>query len=204
MSDYPFLAGAVGIAPTYMLHRAGKHQQAEHFQNKISTAAGATLTGGLAGAAIVAAKRNPEQTLKIASKTGEYIEKAAAYVTKKAPAVVNKIKGSKVGATVINKAEKAAEKVMSTSAGKSFIGRISNAFKKFASLPSIKKAANFVKKAATDFAKAPTATKGKYALIAAGVGLAAYTLGKLVTGYYKKEGAIDQKYYDMRKFQEIV
>lgn len=204
MSDYPFLAGAVGIAPTYMLHRCGRHQQAEHFQNKVSTAAGLTLATALPAAAMVAVKKNPEKALKIATKTGAGIEKAAKYIAEKAPALVSKIKGSKVGSTVINKAEKAAEKVMSTSAGKSFASKITGAFKKFAALPAVKKAVNYVSSAVSKFAKAPTATKGKYALLAAGIGLGAYVVGKLVTNYYRKEGAIDQKYYDMRKFQEIV
>jgi hypothetical protein len=54
------------------------------------------------------------------------------------------------------------------------------------------------------FAKSSTAKKGAIGLVAAGVALLAYAGIKTITNYYKKEGAIDQKYKDMEVMDKIL
>ena len=167
-----------------------KTQKGEHLNNKARTAIGLGGVAFLPYAAKKAAKANPVLVDKIALKTGTFIEKAAKYVAKNAPKVVAKIKGTKVGAKVLDGLKTFAVKVAKKT-GK-FLN--SNPKYKIAVRNVVKKVANGIEK----FAKAPTATKGKYALITGGAALLAYTALKGVTNYYKKEGAIDQKYADLK------
>lgn len=170
-----------------------KTQKGEHNANKLSTALG---LGSLAATPYLVkqvVKTNPALATKVATKVGAGIEKAAVFANKYGQKAIqsgagqktisfvtkvfNKIKGSKIGAKIVNGVSKVVQKVKSNGAVKNIATKVADALKKFA--------------------KASPTGKGKMALIAAGVGLLAYAGYKTITNFFKKEGAIDQKYKDM-------
>ena len=185
LATYGLMGGVVTATVVKPKTKAG-----EHLQNKAGTALGLGLLATTPYLAKQAVKANPKLAEKVAFKTGTFIEKAAKYVAEKAPKVVAKIKGTSVGEKAL-KGLKTFVKNVAKKTGK-FLN--SNPKYKIAVRNVVKKVANGIEK----FAKAPTAAKGKYALIAGGVALLAYTALKGITNYYKKEGAIDQKYADMK------
>ena len=181
-----------------------KTQNGEHLQNKFTTVAG---LGALAAAPYgvkYLIKNNPETAAKVFEKTGSFIEKAAKYTADKAPKLYEKIAKSKAG----QKAAEYIKKGKTSSFGQKLTKYVAETFSKVktyvAKNKTISNAATKIANAAEKFVKAPTAAKGKYALLAAGVGLLAYTAFKGITNYYKKEGAIDQKYKDIEIMSKLV
>ena len=174
VARYSLIGGTVAMVAGIKPQTKGE----EHFQNRMSTAATIGLIGATPFAVKHVIKAKPGLVSKVALKTGNAVEKVMVYVADKFPKIIVKVKNTKIGAKVLEYAAKAGTKV------KEFI----------VSSPSLKKYATKAIDVLEKFAKATTATKGKYALLAAGVSLLAYTAFKTVTNYYKKEGAIDQKY----------
>lgn len=178
-----------------------KTQKGEHNFNKFQTT---VRLGALAATPFLikeAVKANPRGTVKLAQHTGAAIEKGAEYAVKygkQAAEFVSKnknnkyvesatkvmkdlfstFKNSKIGKKVLDVVKKSAQKVTSNNTVQNVVTKAANALK--------------------NFAKAPATKKGKIGLIAAGVALLAYGGFKIITNFYKKEGAIDQKYQDMR------
>ncbi len=182
------VAAATAIRP--------KTQNGEHAANKISTAVG---LGSLAAAPYLvkqAAKANPKLASKAIKYTGAGIEKAAEYVKKTAQ--------SETGKKAASFLSKVFDKVKTSKIGSKVINAVKSGISKIASNKTVKNIATKVADAAKKFMSAPTATKGKYALIAAGIGLLAYAGYKTITGFFKKEGAIDQKYKDMEVMNEVL
>ena len=155
-------------------------KKGEHFMNGVSTAATVGLIGTAPFLAREFVKANPEKVAKVALKTGEAVEKVIKYAATKYPGIIGKIAKTKIGAKVLTYLS----------------GAYKNLKKFIVSKPLLKKGAAKVVDALRKFVKAPAVTKGKYALLAAGVGLLAYTAHKTIAHYYKKDGAIEQKYAD--------
>lgn len=166
-----------------------KTQKGEHNLNKFSTAIG---LGSLAATPYLvkqAVKANPALATKVATKVGSGIEKAAEYATKYGQKAVNsaafnKVKSTKIGSKVIDAVTKVAKKVTSNKTVQKVDTKTAEALKKFAS--------------------SSAKQKGVYALAAAGVALLAYAGIKTITNFYKKEGAIDQKYKDMEIMDKVL
>ena len=194
-----FVNGMVGARYDY-----NRVKNAEKCANNLTTAAGAAILTGVPAAVVYTAKKKPELAAKVMTRTGKAIEKSAAYVAEKAPKLATKAANTKAGKYVIDKGTILFNKAKGTKAGAKIFEKIGNAFNKIKSWNVTKTIANKVGEYATKFAKAPAATKGKYALIAAGAGLVLYGLGKLVANHYRKDGAIDQKYNDIEKFSQLL
>ena len=186
------VAAATAIRP--------KTQNGEHAANKISTAVGLGTLAATPYLVKQAVKANPALANKAIQYTGAGIEKAAEYVAKYG----KKAAQSATGKKAVGFLSKVFDKVKSTKIGSKVINTIKSGISKIASNSTVKNIATKVADAAKNFMKAPTATKGKYALIAAGVGLLAYAGYKTITGFFKKEGAIDQKYKDMEVMDKML
>lgn len=174
-----------------------KTRNGEHSVNKFSTAVG---LGALAATPYLvkqAVKANPKTAVKIAHATGNAIEKGIKYaakygnkaldsdfVQKNCRGLYVKFKNTKIGQKVIDAVNKGIYKVSSNKTVQKVATKAAEALKKFAS--------------------SSTAKKGAIGLVAAGVALLAYAGFKTITNYYKKEGAIDQKYKDMEIMDKVL
>ena len=185
LATYGLMGGVVTAAAVKPKTKAG-----EHFQNKAGTVFGLGVLATTPYLAKRAVKGNPKLADKVAMKTGTFIKKAAKYADDTISFVDAKIQGTKVGAKVLAGLKTFAAKVAKKT------GKFLNSNPKYKIVVRnvVKKVANGIEK----FAKAPTATKGKYALITGGTALLAYAVLKGITNYYKREGAIDQKYADLK------
>lgn len=170
--------GLVGATVATVVGLKPNTKGEERFQNKMSTAATLGLLATAPSAAKYIVSKNPDAVAKAALKTGKAVEKVMKYAADKLPGVIKKIKNTKIGAKALTYLS----------------GAYKNLKKFIVSKPLLKEGAAKVVDALRKFVKAPAATKGKYALIAAGVGLLAYAAHKTIAHYYKKEGAIEQKY----------
>lgn len=191
--------GATTAAGVYVLKQP-KTRQGEHHKNQIGTAFGLGTLAATPYLAKSAAKALPGLTGKVTTATGKGIEKAAGYVAAKIPVVTEKVAAKMPGII---------DKISSTKVGAKVLDIV---------LKGAKKVANFVKNnkvlakvpekvlaAAEKFGKLSTQQKGKYALIAIGAGLLATAAVKLITGHFRKSGAIDYKYDEMYKdYQAMV
>lgn len=174
-----------------------KTRNGEHSVNKFSTAVG---LGALAVTPYLvkqAVKANPKTAVKIAHATGNAIEKGIKYAAKYGKKALDsdfvqkncrglyvKFKNTKIGQKVIDAVNKGIYKVSSNKAVQKVATKAAEALKKFAS--------------------SSTAKKGAIGLAATGVALLAYAGIKTITNYYKKEGAIDQKYKDMEVMDNML
>ena len=177
-----------------------KTQKGEHAANKFSTAMG---LGALAVTPYLvkqAAKINPSAVRRAEYYTGKGIEKAVQYTTKYGKKAIE----SQTGKKAISYLTKVFDKVKSTKIGQTVINKITKVAKDVASNKSVQNVANKAAQALKKFANSSKLGKGKMALIAAGVALLAYAGVKTITNYYKKEGAIDQKYKDMKLMDEAL
>lgn len=184
-----------------------KTQKGEHNLNKFQTTIG---LGALAATPFLvkeAVKANPRGTVKLAQHTGAAIEKGAEYAVKygkKGLEYIKKAANSENGAKVISNVKYAVNKFKHSKIGKQII----NSFSKFKQIvgsnATVQKVVVKAEEALKNFAKAPATKKGKIGLIAAGVALLAYAGIKTITNFYKKEGAIDQKYKDMQVMNNIL
>ena len=197
------IAGAAVIKP--------KTQKGEHALNKFSTAVG---LGALATTPYLVknlAKNNPESTLKIAHKTGAAIEKGAEYAVKYGKKISEyaqnsriKILSTETGAKAVGYIKKAISAVKNSKIGQKVANVVSKYAKQVVSNKTVQKVATKAAEALKTFAKSSTTKKGAIGLVAAGVALLAYAGFKTITNYYKKEGAIDQKYQDMKVMNELL
>jgi len=182
-----------------------KTQKGEHNLNKFQTT---VSLGALAATPFMikeAVKANPRGAVKFAQNAGAAIEKGAEYAVKsgkKAVEYIEKAAHSENGKKAISFAEKVINKVKNSAFGQKVIKQAANVFNKVKSNATVQKVVTKAEKALKDFAKAPTTKKGKIGLIVAGATLLAYAGLKTITNYYKKEGAIDQKYDDLHKKYE--
>lgn len=174
-----------------------KTQSGEHAANKLST--GVTL-GALAATPYLVKSivtKNPRSTVKIANQAGKTIEKGIEYAAKYGKKALNsdfvqkncrglyvKFKNTKIGQKIINAVNKGIYKISSNKTVQKVVTKATEALK--------------------TFAKSSTTKKGAIGLVAAGVALLAYAGIKTITNYYKKEGAIDQKYKDMEVMDKIL
>ena len=183
-----------------------KTQSGEHAANKFSTVAGLGTLAVTPYLVKQAVKANPELAKKVATKTGVAIEKGAEYAVKygkKAGEYIKKAAASENGKKVISFAEKVVNKFKNTKFGEKILNMINKAGKtkiKGKPVEILFDLANNLRK----FIEAPAAKKGKIAIVAAGVALLAYAGIKTITNYYKKEGAIDQKYKDMEVMDNML
>lgn len=177
-----------------------KTQKGEHNFNKFQTT---VRLGALAATPFLikeAVKANPRGTVKLAQHTGAAIEKGAEYAVKygkKAAEYAKKAATSESGKKVVSFVQKVVSKIKSSKIGQTVLDKIN----KVGSYKIKGKPVEILFDVATKlkkFIEAPTTKKGKIGLVAAGVALLAYAGIKTITNYYKKEGAIDQKYQDMR------
>lgn len=185
--------GALGIVGGTIAGAAiskPKTQSGEHTANKFSTAMG---LGTLAAAPYLVknlVKNNPRSTLKIAHKTGVAIEKGIEYAAKYGKKALDsdfvqkncrglyvKFKNTKIGQKVIDAVNKGIYKVSSNK--------------------TVQKVATKATEALKTFAKSSATKKGLIGLAVAGGALLAYAGIKTITNFFKKEGAIDQKYKDI-------
>lgn len=182
-----------------------KTQKGEHNFNKFQTT---VRLGALAATPFLikeAVKANPRGTVKLAQHTGAAIEKGAKYAVeygKKAAEFVSKNKNNKYVESATKIVKDLFNTFKNSKIGKKVINVVKESVKKIASNSTVKKVVVKAEKALKDFAKAPTTKKGKIGLIAAGAALLAYGGFKIITNFYKKEGAIDQKYDDLHKKYE--
>lgn len=182
-----------------------KTQKGEHNLNKFQTAVGLgalTVTPFIIKEAV---KSNPRTAVNVANKAGVAIEKGAKYAVeygKKAAEFVSKNKNNKYVESATKVVKDLFNTFKNSKIGKEVINVVKESVKKIASNSTVQKVVVKAEKALKDFAKAPTTKKGKIGLIAAGAALLAYAGLKTITNYYKKEGAIDQKYDDLHKKYE--
>ncbi len=173
-----------------------KTRNGEHSVNKFSTAVG---LGALAATPYLvkqAVKANPELATKVATKVGAGIEKATEYAAKAA--------NSDTARKAINYISAAFHKVKSTKIGSKVVDAVTKFAKKVASNKTVQNVATKASAALKKFAMESPAGKGKIALIATGFALLAYAGYKTITNFYKKEGAIDQKYKDMEIMDKVL
>ena len=162
-----------------------KTQSGEHAANKFSTA---VSLGALATTPYLvkqAVKANPRTYVKVANKAGHAIEKVIKYV--KEP----------LGKAITNFG-KYTRKAISEIKNEKLKNKLFDKFEKFG------KYEPKVSKKVEEFLKSSTTKKGAIGLAAAGVALLAYAGIKTITNYYKKEGAIDQKYKDMEVMDNML
>lgn len=183
-----------------------KTQSGEHAANKFSTVAGLGTLAVTPYLVKQVVKANPKAAEKIAHATGNAIEKGAEYAVKygkKAGEYIKKAATSENGKKVVSFAEKVVNKFKNTKFGEKILNMINKAGK-----TKIKgKPVEILFDLATNlrkFIEAPAAKKGKIAIVASGVALLAYAGIKTITNYYKKEGAIDQKYKDMEVMDKML
>lgn len=193
--------GLVGATVTGASIIQPKTKKGEENLNKFQTAVSLGALTATPYLVKEAVKANPRTTVKIAQATGTAIEKGTEYAVKygkqgldyiakvlktergqKVVSFVNKLKNSKIGNKVVDAVSKVTKKLASNETVQKVITKASEALKNFAS--------------------SSTAKKGKIGLIAAGVALLAYAGFKTITNFYKKEGAIEQKYDDLHKKYE--
>lgn len=192
--------GALGIVGGTVAGAAigrPKTQSGEHAANKFSTAIG---LGALATTPYLAksiVSKNPRTTVKVANQAGKAIEKGIEYAAKYGKKALDsdfvqkncrglyvKFKNTKIGQKVIDAVNKGIYKVSSNK--------------------TVQKIATKAAEALEKFVKSPTTKKGKIGLIVGGAALLAYAGFKTITNYYKKEGAIDQKYKDMNVMNNLL
>ena len=158
-------------------------ERAEKTRNSIYTAAD---LGALAATPYLVKEvvlRNPEPVKKVVLKTGNLIERIIVFFENKAPIIIERVRASKFGVRVLDALTRASEMVVV------FV-------KKNEVLKNIaKKTIAVLEK----FVAAPAATKGKYGLIAGGVLLLTHLALKTIKNHYRKDGAIEQKYADLKK-----
>lgn len=166
-----------------------KTKSGEKFQNNMSTLAGLGVLGATPYLVKKGVNALPKEfTTKVVTRTGAGIEKAINYTTTKAPQIATKLKSSKIGTKILDYAGKAVAKVGNLIKGNATLSKIVN------------KGAQALEK----FVKLPTASKGKYALIAAGIAILAQAAIHIIRNHDRKSGAIDQKYSDLRKEYEVM
>ena len=166
----------------------------EHKVNKYSTAAGlGTLAAGSLTLQYLSNK-NPEYLKDIQNKTGKYVENAQNYIKNQYSQAVNSEKGKEI----IEQIKQKYSELKKTDLGSKITEKFNSIAEKIKSDKSVKKIIKEIDSKWHKFTKGRKFTKGKYALVAAGIGIVSYVAHKLISNYYKKEGAIDQKYQDMR------
>lgn len=182
-----------------------KTRNGEHNLNKFQTAVG---LGTLAATPYLVRKvfeASPVPFIKARNLTGQGIEKGTEYAVKygqKAVEYAKKAATSETGAKVVSFAQKVLNKVKNSKIGSKVLDKVGEIAQKVTSNPTVKKSAAKIAEALKNFASSTTAKKGEIGLIAAGTALLAYAGIKTITNYYKKEGAIDQKYDDLHKKYE--
>ena len=182
-----------------------KTRNGEHNLNKFQTAVG---LGALTATPFLikeAVKANPRGAVKFAQNAGAAIEKGAEYAVKygkKAGEYIQKAATSENGKKVVSFAQKVLNKVKSSKIGSKLFDKIGEIAQKVTTNATVQKTAAKAAEALKKFASSTTAKKGAIGLIAAGTALLAYGVLKGITNYYKKEGAIDQKYDDLHKKYE--
>lgn len=172
----------------------------EHAANKFSTAVG--LSTLAAGSLILqhTANKNPVYIKKVEYNTGKYVEKIQNYIHKKYYKAVH----SKKGQIIIEQIKNKYSELKKSNLGTKISERISSITEKIKSNKSVQKNINDIITKWHKFTKGCKVTKGKYALVAAGIGLVSYLANKIISNYYKKEGAIDQKYRDVEVMNNIL
>ena len=173
--------GALGLVGGTVAGAAiGKPQtpKGEHATNKFETALGISALTATPYLVKELAKANPIATAKAEYKVAKGIEKVTEFV--------KKATDTAAGKKVISKAKAIFNKAINTKIGKNIVAN-----------KTVKNIATKIAEGLKKFSESTKIAKGKYALIAAGVGLLAYAGYKTITNYYKKEGAIDQKYQDV-------
>ena len=160
-----------------------KTERAEKARNSIYTAAD---MGVLAATPFITKKvvsKNPQVADKVALKTGKTIEKVLKYLSESIPKVLKRLEAIKEGKKVIELCKTAGLQVVAFVKGSKVLSKVAQ------------KVVVLLEK----FAKAPAATKGKYGLIAGGVLLLTHLALKTIKNHYRKDGAIEQKYADLKK-----
>lgn len=174
-----------------------KTQSGEHALNKFSTAVGlgALATTPYLVKSIVT--KNPRSTVKIANQAGKTIEKGIEYAAKYGKKALDSdfVQKNCRGLYV---------KFKNTKIGQKIIDAVNKGIYKVSSNKTVQKVATKAAEALKTFAKSSTTKKGAIGLVAAGVALLAYAGFKTITNYYKKEGAIDQKYQDIKVMNELL
>lgn len=172
------LTGLTGI---YYNSNAEKR---EKMRNNISTAAGtgAVLATGYGVRKFL--QSNPEKAVKLYEAADKYIGAGLEKTFEGFSWVSNQLKKTKIGKKAVDSLYKGIQKVAKTNTGKKVV----------------KKILSFMDKAD----KMGAAKRGKYALVAAGLTLAAGLIISMVRNHDKKEGAIEQKYKDINAFASIV
>ena len=184
-----------------------KTQSGEHAANKFSTVAGLGTLAVTPYLVKQAAKANPKAAEKIAHATGNAIEKGAEYAVKygkKAGEYIKKAAASENGKKVVSFAEKVVNKFKNSKICSKIIKKVGEIANKVASNATVQKTIAKVTEGLKTFAKSSTTKKGLIGLAASGVALLAYAGIKTITNYYKKEGAIDQKYKDMEVMDKML
>ena len=181
------------VGAIYDYNRARKN---EHAANKFSTTLG---LGALASTAYLVkevSKTKPSLARRAEYYTGKYIEKTAQYckdalksttgkkITNCITSVNNKLKSSALAQKIAKTAREIVNKLSSNKTVSNVISKVS---KKLQNFPNMSKL-----------------SKGRIVLKTAGVALLAYAGFKTITNYYKKEGAIDQKYKDMEVMNKLL
>lgn len=159
-----------------------KTQKGEHRINNVKTAVGLGVATVSPSIVNKIAKKNPKLVNKVADLLGKGIESATKFVNDKGPKLLEKLNSTKLGSKLVN---------VTSNLSKKFVNLLSK--NNFA-----KKLLNKSSKALKKFAKASTNQKGKYALVAAGFGLLALGVVKMIRNHDRKSGAIDQKYSELR------
>ena len=184
-----------------------KTQKGEHNFNKFQTT---VRLGALAATPFLvkeAVKANPRGAVKLAQHTGAEIVKAKRFAVEyyqKGLAYIKKAANSENGKKAVSFAEKVINKFKNSKIGKNIINNVVKIAKKVSSNATVQKVATKAAEALQKFAKASTAKKGAIGLVAAGTALLVYAGLKTITNYYKKEGAIEQKYKDIEVMNNIL
>ena len=174
-----------------------KTQSGEHAANKFSTVAGLGTLAATPYLVKSIVTKNPRSTVKIANQAGKTIEKGIEYAAKYGKKALNSdfVQKNCRGLYV---------KFKNTKIGQKIIDAVNKGIYKISSNKTVQKVVTKATEALKTFAKSSTAKKGAIGLVAAGVALLAYAGIKTITNYYKKEGAIDQKYKDMEVMDNML
>lgn len=172
--------GGLIVSPVLLQPNTEKGERARNRFNTIFGLGAMAATPYLVKEIVVA---NPKTAKMLALKTGTLAEKAILFIEKKAPIVLERIRGSRFGAKVL---------AVCTNVGKKVVVFVKNN----------KVLNNIAEKAIMaleKFVKAPVAKKGKIALLAAGIALLTLAVLKSITNYYRKDGVITYKYVTMNE-----
>ena len=160
----------------------------EKFVNNFGAAVALTGTGVAAYSINTIAKANPKRMIKVYKAADKYVTKGLDLTMTYGGKALEKINSTKIGKKVTTKLGewfmKGAKKIGKTETGKKLVTKAMDAIEKFASSSSAK--------------------RGKYMLVAAGLAAVAGAAIHIIRQHDRNDGAIDQKYSDIKTITQII